>query len=160
MSHFWPDIKGKWWIRRKLVTILEGLKLLQGWENPLEKRKAIHSSILAWESHGQRSLAGYSPQEHKEPDMTEQLIPPSTFYKIYKAKKHWLCFAWVNSYHHERGLEKHLSPVCSWFLWTWEGDWEVQGGLQWRSDAQWKAEARSVRDWLHWIPCCAPQEAY
>ena len=32
-----------------------------GWDNPLEKEMAIHSSILAWESHGQSSLAGYSP---------------------------------------------------------------------------------------------------
>ena len=32
-----------------------------------------HSSILAMESHGQRSLAGYSPGGHKEVDMTEQL---------------------------------------------------------------------------------------
>ena len=29
-----------------------------GWEDPLEKEKATHSSILAWKSHGQRSLAG------------------------------------------------------------------------------------------------------
>ena len=33
------------------------------------------SSIHDWsqESHGQRSLAGYSPWGHKEPDTTEQL---------------------------------------------------------------------------------------
>ena len=31
------------------------------------------SSILAWRSHGQRSLAGYSPWGRKMPDMTEQL---------------------------------------------------------------------------------------
>ena len=29
------------------------------WEDPLEKEMAIHSSILAGKSHGQRSLAGY-----------------------------------------------------------------------------------------------------
>ena len=29
---------------------------------------ATHSSILAWESHGQRSLEGYSPWGHKESD--------------------------------------------------------------------------------------------
>ena len=28
-----------------------------GWEDPLEKERAIHPSILAWEIHGQRSLA-------------------------------------------------------------------------------------------------------
>ena len=32
-----------------------------GWEAPLEKNMAIHSSILAGESHGQSSLMGYSP---------------------------------------------------------------------------------------------------
>ena len=30
-----------------------------GWEDPREKEMATHSSILAWEIHGQRSLAGY-----------------------------------------------------------------------------------------------------
>ena len=34
-------------------------------EDPLEKGMATHSSILAWESHGQRSLVGYSPWGHK-----------------------------------------------------------------------------------------------
>ena len=29
-----------------------------GWEDPLEKEKATHSSILAGKSHGQRSLGG------------------------------------------------------------------------------------------------------
>ena len=33
----------------------------------------IHSSILPGESHGQRSLVGYSPWSRKESDMTEQL---------------------------------------------------------------------------------------
>ena len=36
-----------------------------GQEDPLEKEMATHSSILAWELHGQRSLEGYSPQGHK-----------------------------------------------------------------------------------------------
>ena len=44
-----------------------------GLEDPLEKEMATHSSILALKSHGQRSLAGYSPKGCKELDMTEQL---------------------------------------------------------------------------------------
>ena len=32
-----------------------------GWEDPLEKEMATHSSFLAWETHGKRSLVGYSP---------------------------------------------------------------------------------------------------
>ena len=31
----------------------------------------IPSSILAWKSHGQKNLVGYSPWGHKELDMTE-----------------------------------------------------------------------------------------
>ena len=42
-----------------------------GWEDPLEKGMTTHSSILAWRIHGQRSLAGYSPEGYKESDTTE-----------------------------------------------------------------------------------------
>ena len=37
-------------------------------KDPLEKEMATHSSILPGESHGQRSLTGYSPKGHKESD--------------------------------------------------------------------------------------------
>ena len=37
-----------------------------GWEDPLKKGKATHSSILAWRIHGQRSLVGYSPCDCKQ----------------------------------------------------------------------------------------------
>ena len=36
-----------------------------------EQGTAAHSSILAWETHGQRSLTGYSSQGHRESDTTE-----------------------------------------------------------------------------------------
>ena len=36
-----------------------------GWEDPLEKEMATHSSILAQEIPKQKSLAGYSPWGHK-----------------------------------------------------------------------------------------------
>ena len=42
-----------------------------GWEDPLEEEMAPHSSILAGESHEQRSLLGYSPWGHKESDTAE-----------------------------------------------------------------------------------------
>ena len=44
-----------------------------GWEDPLEKGMSTHSSVLAGESHGQRSLAGYSPWGQKESDIIEWL---------------------------------------------------------------------------------------
>ena len=40
------------------------------WEDPVEEGMAI---FLSGESHGQRSLVGYSPWGCKEPAMTEQL---------------------------------------------------------------------------------------
>ena len=43
------------------------------WEDPLEEKMATHSSILAWKSHQQRSLVGYSPWGHKESNTTERL---------------------------------------------------------------------------------------
>ena len=44
-----------------------------GREDPLEEEMAPHSSILAGESLGQRSLAGYSPRGPRELGTTEQL---------------------------------------------------------------------------------------
>ena len=49
-----------------------------GQEDPLEKGMAIRSSILAGESHGQRKLVSYSPWDHKESDLTEQLTHTHT----------------------------------------------------------------------------------
>ena len=40
------------------------------WEDPLEKEMATPSNILAWEIHGQRSLAGCSPWGRRELDAT------------------------------------------------------------------------------------------
>ena len=37
-----------------------------GWEEPLEKEMATTPVFLPGKSHGQRSLAGYSPWGHKE----------------------------------------------------------------------------------------------
>ena len=43
-----------------------------GWEDSLEKKRATHSSILAWRiPWTERSLAGYSPWGRKELHITE-----------------------------------------------------------------------------------------
>ena len=47
---------------------------IPGQEDPLERERLLTPVFLSGEFHGQRSLAGYSPWGHKEPDMTEQLI--------------------------------------------------------------------------------------
>ena len=46
---------------KNLPALQETWVLSLGWKDPLEEGMAIHSSILAWKSHGQSSLAGYSP---------------------------------------------------------------------------------------------------
>ena len=43
-----------------------------GWEDPLDK--GVATPWNSWEFHGKRSLVGYSPWDHKELDMTEQLM--------------------------------------------------------------------------------------
>ena len=42
-----------------------------GQEDTLEEGMASHSSVLAWRTHGQRSLVGYSSWVCKESDTTE-----------------------------------------------------------------------------------------
>ena len=53
---------------KHLSTMRETQVQSLGWEDPLEKEVAIHSSILPGKSHGQRSLEGYRPWGHKESD--------------------------------------------------------------------------------------------
>ena len=40
---------------------------------PLDRKRQSTPVFLPGASHGQRSLAGYSPWKHKESDMTEKL---------------------------------------------------------------------------------------
>ena len=75
------------WIGASLVAqMVKNLSAMQethvqsrGWEDPLEKEMATHSSILPGKSLGQRSLAGYSPWDCKELDMTEWLTLSLSF---------------------------------------------------------------------------------
>ena len=56
---------------KNLLGMQETRVCSPGWEDPLEKGMATHSSILAWEITW--SLVGYSPWGCKESDMTELL---------------------------------------------------------------------------------------
>ena len=51
-----------------------------GWEDPLEKEMATHSSILAWKNHMDGVLVGYSPWGRKKSDRTECLHFLSSFF--------------------------------------------------------------------------------
>ena len=75
------DYSIRWATRTSLVAqMVKNLPAVQEtWvqslsqEDTLEKKMAIHSSILTWEIPWQRSLAGYSPWGHKESDTTKWL---------------------------------------------------------------------------------------
>ena len=44
-----------------------------GWEDPLEKEMATHSSVLAWRVPWKKDPGGLQSMGHTEPDMTEGL---------------------------------------------------------------------------------------
>ena len=59
---------------KNLPTMREAWAQSLGWEDPLEESMANHSSYFYLrKTHEQRSLAGYSPQDCKESDMTEEV---------------------------------------------------------------------------------------
>ena len=53
-------------LEKNLPAMWETWVRALGWEDPLEKEKATHSSILAWKFH-----VLYSPWGRKESDLTE-----------------------------------------------------------------------------------------
>ena len=85
---------------------------------------ATDASILAWESHGQRSLVGYSPWGRKESDTTERLtllLLEKCLFKSFVHFKIELCFGYAV----HRGLDlfqkldfyqthdlQVFSPIC------------------------------------------------
>ena len=58
---------------KRLPTMQETQVQSLGWADPLEKEMATTPVFLPGKSHGQRSLAGYSPWGHQESDATERL---------------------------------------------------------------------------------------
>ena len=84
-------------IVKNLPTMLETKVWSLGWEDPLEKGVSTHSLFplripvcLPGKSHGQKTLAGYSPWGHKESDTTEQLTLHFTS-KIKNIATIWPC---------------------------------------------------------------------
>ena len=59
-------------------AMLETLVQSLGWEDPLEKETATHSSILAWRIPWTEEPGGLQSMGHKESDMTERLSTDST----------------------------------------------------------------------------------
>ena len=66
-----------------------------GWENPLEKEMAIHSSILAWRIPWTEKPVAYSPRGRKELDTTERLHLTLTLTFLPRNKR--LLISWLQS---------------------------------------------------------------
>ena len=73
---------------KNLPTMQETLVRSLGREDPREKGMATHSSIWPGEVHGQRSLAGYSPQDCEELDTRELLSTHTITFPTYTKLKH------------------------------------------------------------------------
>ena len=58
---------------KKLPAMQETWVRSLGWEGPLEKGKATHSSILAWRIPQTEEPGSYSPPGHKESDTTPRV---------------------------------------------------------------------------------------
>ena len=67
---------------KRLPTMQETWVRSLGREDSLEKEMATHSSSLPGESHGWKSLVGYSPGGRKESDTTELSIFHQVLYQI------------------------------------------------------------------------------
>ena len=77
-------------------------------EDLLENGMATHSIFLPGESHGQRSLVGYSPWGHKESDTTERLTQPLHLNSVFRGNVIWK----------QAGHTADTIPVDSWHLST------------------------------------------
>ena len=78
-----------WWLRQESICLQFGRPRFDPWVGKiLWRRKWQPTSVLSsGESHGQRSLVGYSPWGHKESDMTELLHFLSFFFLSQLDKK-------------------------------------------------------------------------
>ena len=69
------------------------------------------SGFLPGKSHGQRSLAGYSPPGHKESDMTEQLSQQQQLISIHKNHLHFCtCITCIPAHQQKYQINIQIIP--------------------------------------------------
>ena len=69
--HFWASLVAQ--PVKKQTAMQETPVRFLGWEDPLEKGTATHSSVLAWRIPRTEKPGGLHPWGHKELDRTERL---------------------------------------------------------------------------------------
>ena len=78
---------------KNLLAMQENWVRSLGQDDPLEKGMAMFSSILAWRIPCTEEPGGYSPWDHKESDMTEQLTFSLSFISLQVRCSRWTCFS-------------------------------------------------------------------
>ena len=76
VGHDWTtSLRDPWWLRGYSVCLQWGRPRFDPWVRKIPSRRNWQSTplFLPWESHGGRSLVGYSPWDCKESDTTEWL---------------------------------------------------------------------------------------
>ena len=84
----------KW--KRICLTVQEMWVQSLSWEDPLEKEMATHSSILVWEIHGQRRLAGSVGWQRVRHDLVtkqQQQVLLDSFSSSHKASMALICLS-------------------------------------------------------------------
>ena len=76
MHKFYMDIGLPWWLRWQRICLQSRRPGFNGWVKKTPWRRAWQPTpvFLPGESHGQKSLGGYSPWDHKESDTTEHVL--------------------------------------------------------------------------------------
>ena len=90
---------------KNLPAVQETQVRFLGWEDPLEKELATHSSILAWKISGQRSLMHCSPWDRKELDTTEWLTLINTYLTL------TCTMLWISIHHSSGNLSIRSNPL-------------------------------------------------
>ena len=87
------------------------------WEDPLEKKMATHSSILAWEIPMARGAwSGYSPWGREEADTTEQLHFHYLFPRVLTGTHHLLLKSFPLPSFRQKGVFKERGTRKAQFL--------------------------------------------
>ena len=101
-----------WWLRQQRICLQRGRPGFEPWfrKIPCRRKWQPTPGFLPAESHGQRSLAGYSPWGCKESDMTERL----TLFFFFFNCVYWLhCTLFTYFTILVSGIQQHKSVIIT-----------------------------------------------
>ena len=134
----WQNNGPQWWasLVAQMVKNLPAVQeiQIQSWVRKIPWRREWQPTavFLLGESHGQRSLAGYSLWDHKELDVTEATKHTRTQYSLlttfFFISAHWTNKKWVNNHRFDpftkRGLQHIRKNIQVPFIWKFL-NWQI-----------------------------------